>query len=79
MHLSFCKTDGHHLWETEAKVDKDSIKSVSAPYQHDLFEMLVPSSVPPSRETFSPFPLSVSSSSVPCNDVTFAKLLQIAT
>ena len=21
--------DGHHLWETEAKVDKDSIKSVS--------------------------------------------------
>lgn len=26
-------TDGHHLWETEAKVDKNSIKSVSAPLQ----------------------------------------------
>lgn len=25
--------DGHHLWETEAKVDKTSIKSVSAPLQ----------------------------------------------
>ena len=23
-------TDGHHLWETEAKVDKDSTKSVSS-------------------------------------------------
>ena len=52
----FVNIDGHHLWETEAKVDKDSVKSVSAPHRHDSLEMLLLSSVPPSPDTFS-FPL----------------------
>lgn len=27
----FSLSDGHHLWETEAKVDRDASKSVSDP------------------------------------------------
>lgn len=64
--MFFVLLDGHHLWETEAKVDKDSIKSVSALHRHDSRPL-----------TLSLF-LSVSSSSVPCSDVTFAKALQVA-
>lgn len=58
-------TDGHHLWETEAKVDKSSVKSVSA---HLL-----------QRPSWKSLPsLPDCSSPVPRNDVTFAKALPVA-